>query len=119
MNNCTVIINGISSFINKISEENKIKLKNICSVGKELGIINIIIIDSVDNIRKVETESWYKNSVNSNDGIWIGNGINEQFSLKVNQRTKELKEELPDNFCFVITRGKPILTKLVEKFELS
>ena len=119
LNNCTVIINGISSFINKISEENKIKLKNICSVGKELGIINIIIIDSVDNIRKVETESWYKNSVNSNDGIWIGNGINEQFSLKVNQRTKELKEELPDNFCFVITRGKPILTKLVEKFELS
>lgn len=117
--NITVIIDGISSFMNKISDDNKAKFKDLCSMGKDLGIMNIIIIDSVDNIRKVEAEAWYKNSVNGNDGIWIGNGINEQFSLKVTQRTKELKEELPDNFCFVVNRGKPVLTKLVEEFELS
>ena len=114
-----VLINGISSFKNKLNDENKTKFGDIFQKASDLGIINFIIIDSVDKIRKFEIESWYKNTVNANEGIWIGNGINEQFSIKITQKIKELKNELEDNFCFVIKRGKPILVKVLEKFDLE
>ena len=117
MNNVIVLINGIDSFRNKLNDNNRVNLKIMFEKAKELGIIKFIFIDSVDNIRKVETEQWYKMLVNSNNGVWIGNGINDQFSLKITQRTKEIKEEIPDNFGFVVKRGKPVLTKIIEEFD--
>ena len=110
----TVIINGISLFKNKLNDENKSKFGNIFQKNSELGVVNYIIIDSVDNIRKVEIEAWYKNTVNTSNGIWIGNGINDQFSLKVTQKTKEIKADIPDNFCIVLQRGKPEIAKVLE-----
>lgn len=116
--NLTIIINGINSFREKLKEEYQRNFDQLFTNGKELGIVNFLILDSVDNIRKIESESWYKNSVNQNNGIWIGNGINEQFSIKTNQRTKETREEIKDNFAFLVKRGKPILIKLLEEFKI-
>ena len=62
-----------------------------------------------------EYESWYKSSVNTNDGIWLGNGINDQFSINITQKIPEIRQEIPYNFCFVIKRGKPVLVKFIEK----
>ena len=64
-------------------------------------------------------DSWYKNCVNSNFGIWLGNGINDQFTLKTTQKLEEMKEEIPSNFCFVVTRGKVQYVKYLEKLELK
>ncbi len=117
--NISIIINGLDAFKNKLNEHNRNNLKQIFDKISELTFINYIIIDSIDKIRKYEVESWYKNGVNTNEGIWIGNGINEQFSLKINYKSKSLREEISDDFCFVLTRGKPILTKLIEDFDIE
>ena len=111
------IIIGIENFKNRLNDENKLKFASLFDKAKDLDIISYIFIDSVDKIKKVELESWYKNTASQNDGIWIGNGINEQFSLKCNQRTSEMKLEIEDNFCFVIKRGKATLVKFIEEFE--
>ena len=84
-----------------------------------MGIVNFIIVDSIDKIKKIEIETWYKNSVNNNFGIWIGNGINDQFSIKVSQKIDDMKENVPDNFCFVIKRGKAQYVKYVENLEID
>lgn len=115
----TCFIIGINSFKNKISEENKMKFQEIFNNAKNLETIQFIIVDSIDQIKKIELESWYKNSVNNDCGIWIGNGINDQFTLKVNQKIEEMKQEIPDSFCFVINRGKATYVKYVEKLELN
>ena len=97
--------------------ENQNKLNDFFTKAKNLGIINYLIIDSVDNVKKFEYESWFKDSVNLSDGIWIGDGINDQFTLKVSVRTDEVRESVDDDFCFVLKRGKPVLVKYVREFE--
>lgn len=113
------IIIGIDSFKNRLSDENKQKFADLFNNAKDLGVIDFIIVDSVDKIKKMELDSWYKNCINNNNGIWIGNGINDQYSLKITQRISAMKEEVPNYFCFVINRGKPILVKYVSKLDLN
>ena len=115
----TIIILGLDSFLNKLSIENKKKFGMMFDKAKELEKINFIIIDSVDKIKKVELELWYKSNSNNTEGIWIGNGINDQFSIKLSQRTNELKESINDEFCFIVKRGKPILVKYVIDFNIN
>ncbi len=114
----TIFICGLESFRNKLGIENKNKFGQLFEKVRDLGIINFIIVDSVDKIKKFETENWYKTTVNNMTGIWVGNGVAEQFVLKLNKITKELREDIPDNFCYVIARGKPILTQYVESFDV-
>ena len=95
------------------------KFNEIFEPAKDLGIIDYIIIDSIDKIKKYEFESWYKTCVNASEGIWIGQGINDQFTLKVSVKTKEMKEDVKNNFCFVIKKGRPILVKYVSSYELD
>lgn len=110
------IIIGISELKNKLSEDLKTKLDDLIKKGKKLSIYSFILIDSASEIKKVEFDSWYKECVDNGEGIWVGEGINEQFILKINQRTEEMKLELLDDFCFVLKRGKPKLVKYITDF---
>ena len=114
-----VLINGITTLKNKLKEENKSKLGDLFQKASDLGIMNFIIIESIDNIRKLEIEQWYKNTVNTSNGIWIGNGINDQFSLRITQKTKDITSNIEDNFCIVLKRGKPVLVKMLEDFKVK
>ena len=113
------IIIGIDSFKTRLNDENKSRFNELFTSGKDLDIVNFIIVDSIDKINKLELELWYKNCVNNNFGLWIGNGINNQYSLKITQKIEEMKEEVPDNFCFVIKRGKPQYVKYIENFNAN
>ena len=115
----TCIIIGINSFKSKLSEDNKLKFPELFSMAKDLDIIHFIFVDSIDEFKKIELESWYKNCINNNNGIWIGNGLADQFTLKVSQKIDEMKEDVPNNFCFVLNRGKVTYVQFVEEFELK
>ena len=115
----SIIILGIDSFKSRLNIDNSKKIATLFEKVKVLEIIDFIFIDSVDKIKKIELELWYKTCANTNEGIWIGEGINDQFSLKISQRTPELKQFIGDDFCFVIKRGKPILVKYVTDLELN
>lgn len=114
-----LLINGIVSFKNKLSDENKNKFSEFFTKSKELGIINYVMIDNVDNFKKVEFEAWFKTGYNPNDGIWIGNGINDQFIMKPVIRTSALKDVIGDDFGFVLQRGRPYLVKYVRSFNFE
>ena len=113
---CMII--GIESFKNKLSDENKKLFDKMMDKAKDIEILKFIIVDSVDKIRKIEMEAWYRSNANGNFGIWIGNGINDQYSIKVAQKTPEMREDIPSNFCFVVKAGKPSYVKFVESFEI-
>lgn len=115
----TVIIIGLDNFKNRLSDEVKPKFAEIFTKAKDLGLVDFILVDSIDKIKKFEIEAWYKSCVNPSNGIWIGNGLNDQFTIKITQKIPELKEEIPDYFAFVITRGKPTYIKYIAKFPLT
>ena len=86
-------------------------------MSDKLNIINFIIVDSISKIKKYEYEAWFRESVDTSNGIFIGNGINDQFVLKIGVRTPEVRDVIEDDFCFVIQRGRPVLVKYISQFE--
>ena len=113
------IIIGLDNLKNRLNDDNKSQFGKVFSDAKDLGIISYIFVDSIDNIKKYEIESWYKNSVNNNSGIWIGNGINDQYTIKYTQKLEEMKMEVPMNFCFVINRGKAEFVKYITELTIK
>ena len=113
-----IIISGIEEFKNKLNDENKNKLSDLLLKSKSIEILSFVIFDSIDKVKKVEYDSWFKDNFNSGEGLWIGNGIDDQFTFKLSVRTDEVKESIEDDFCFVIKRGKPILAKYISDFNV-
>ena len=113
----TCVIIGLDNFINKLDSDSKNKLESVFTKAKEMEIIDFIFVDNVDKIKRYETESWYKATVNTNEGIWLGNGINDQYTIKVSKRTTETKLDIGNNFCFVVKKGVPVLVKYIEDLD--
>lgn len=74
-----------------------------------------LLINTIDKIKKIEFEPWYKSEVNNNFGIYLGNGISEQFSIKTTPKLDVMKKDIPDGF--VIKRGRVQYVKFLEEFD--
>ena len=111
------IIVGISSLLSKINDDAKNKYNLLVEYGNTIQTIKFIFIDTIDVFKKIEYDNWYKGVVKNNQGIWIGNGIANQYSLKINRITRDLQEEIPSGFGYLVKRGIPSLTKFLTSDE--
>lgn len=110
-----VFIAGIDKLQTKLSQDNKKLFGKLFETGKELDKYCFLLADSVDKFKKVEYDDWYRATVNNTRGIWIGDGIANQFSIKLTKTTKDLYEEIGNKFGYVVERGTPTLIKLLEE----
>ncbi len=101
-----VLINSISSLRSVLSNEQlKEKLSLILEKGSINYKINIIIAEQSKNISSMAYEKWFKNNVTT-DGIWLGNGITDQYQIKANKSTPDMYEDLTHEFALSILKGK-------------
>lgn len=114
-----IVISGLDKFISKLSEDNKKLIGKMFEAGKELEKYCFLLVDSVDKFKKYEYEDWYRANVNNTRGIWVGDGIANQFSIKLTKTTKDLYEEIGNKFGYVVERGNPVLIKLLEDVSLG
>ena len=117
MSSTVCIISGIDKFQAKLSPDNKKLFGKMFELGKDLGKFCFLLADSVDKFKKIEYDDWYRNTVNNSRGIWVGDGIANQFALKLTKTTKELYEEIGNRFGYVVERGIPVLVKFLEEGE--
>ena len=75
--------------------------------------VRFIIVDTIDNIKSLNYELWFKNNASLSEGIWLGNGLANQFTLKVTTSTRVLRAEVEAGFGYIIKKGKAELIKLV------
>ena len=108
---CYII--GINSFLNKLTTVEKGNFTDLLDNCKRNGNVKVIIIDTIDVIKSINFEPWYKTSVDLSEGIWLGNGINNQFTLKVTTNSRVLRAEVEPGFGYVIRKGKAALIKLM------
>ena len=113
------VIIGIDGFIGKLNMDVKNDFTKALEVGKDLGIITFCIVDTVDKVKKYEFESWYKNVVNNSRGLFFGNGLLDQMSIKITKNDRELRADIPFNFCYIVNHGRPELVKYVEEFDIN
>ena len=107
------VIIGINTFLNKLSSIEKGKFTTLITDSKPRENIKYIVMDTIDVIKTINFESWYKPNVDMSEGIWLGNGIGNQFTLKVTTNSRVLRAEVPPGFGYVIKKGKAALMKLM------
>jgi len=108
-----VVIVGLNQFKNKLSYDSQEKLDKYMTMTKDLRKVSIVIFDTIDNIKQFEYENWYKTVVSSNHGVWIGDGISDQFTMKLSKNPKYIKEEIGDRFGYSVKKGNPIFIKVL------
>ena len=109
----TLFTIGFSDIISRISGEAKKDFIDCLEKGKDLEVIDIVILDTVQNFKKLEYENWYKTTVTNNRGIWLGNGIADQFTIKLSKIARELREPIDQSFGYVVKNGAATLVKVV------
>ncbi|MBQ9071720.1 MAG: type VII secretion protein EssC [Bacilli bacterium] len=108
-----VIIVGLSQFKNKLSTESRDKIEKFMIMTKDIRKVSVVIIDTIDNIKQFEYESWFKSCVSLNHGIWIGDGISDQYTLKLSKNPRYIREDIGNRFGYSLKKGNPILIKLL------
>ncbi len=107
------IIIGINSLLSRFDISKKTEFTNNIANSIRAEKLKVIIVDTIDNIKGIGYDAWYKNNTDLAEGIWIGNGISNQFTLKVTASSRVLRQELEPNFGYVIEKGKVHVIKLL------
>lgn len=108
-----VVINSLSLLRNALSEQGKEMLSLVLEKGTKEYNVTVIIAEQVKNISSVSYEKWYKANVSSTDGLWIGNGITEQYQMKASKTTSEMHEDITPEFGYSLIKGKCVKLKLL------
>ena len=108
---CVII--GIKKLFDLLTEDKKDKLKTLIEKGEAIYKIHFVMIDSLKNLNTFTYEPWYKRHISGSDGLWIGYGVADQYALKVNKITKELYEEIGDEYGYLFTRNRLTLSKIL------
>lgn len=108
--NCFIV--GIDELKEKLGDSSD-KFEEMLLSAKKLGKINFILVDSVDIFKSFEYENWYKTAVNNSHGIWIGDGVSDQYSIKLSKISKELREEFGLQFGCGIKNGNATIIKML------
>ena len=108
------VISGIDTFKNGLSSEEQNKLTTILTGIKTRNDMRVIIADAIGKIKTFEYEAFYRDNVQPINGIWIGSGITEQFTIKSSTYNKETRNPIPNDFGYNINRGSATLIKLLD-----
>ncbi|PZD94583.1 type VII secretion protein EssC [Paenibacillus sambharensis] len=109
----TCLIVSLSGLLMRISADAQDKLKVLLERGERAYNVQFIICDSAPQISAVAYEAWYKNKVSLDQGIWLGNGITDQYQFKLAKMSGDLYQDIGDDFGYVIHKGRPTLVKLL------
>ena len=107
------LLMNTNSYLNKLTSSEKTNFTNLVNNCKSNGNVRFIVVDSIDGIKGIAFEPWFKADADLAEGIWIGNGIGNQFTLKVTTSSRLLRAELQPGFGYDIQKGKAELIKLM------
>jgi len=107
---CVII--GVDKFINEL-ENGEADLLEIFNKAKEAENYSFIITDNATRIKNHEYDGWYKEYVRNENGIWIGNGIDEQYVININASRTRLINYCGNDYGYVVSDGEPQIIKLL------
>lgn len=116
---CVYLFSSLNSLKEILDDEGNEKLGLILEKCSDKMNIKMIIAESSKGISSYNFEKWFKNNASSNDAIWVGNGITDQYYLKIGKTTPEMNEELSDEFGFAVNKGKAVKIKLINDGEVE
>ena len=59
-------------------------------------------------------ENWYKKTIDPSNGLWLGSGVLDQYTIKLAISPRTLRQELKQGFAVLVVKGRPFIIKLLE-----
>lgn len=107
------ILYGVRNIFNRLSEDGKDKLHVLLENGKSIYKTHFIMIDTVNGFSEFNYQKWYKDHITQSEGIWISDGLADQYFLKVGKMDREYYEEIGSSYGYLLIHNKPTLMKLL------
>lgn len=107
---CVII--GIDKFINDL-ENGEEEFLELLKSTEGLKNYNYIIVDNHTRLKNREYDNWYKEYISGDTGIWVGNGINDQYLITTNYTNSDRINNCGESFGYVIKQSEPNLIKLL------
>ena len=107
-----VIIIGIDKFILDL-ENGEEELHQLFNKANEIENYSFILAENFTRFKNHEYDEWYKNYITGDTGIWIGNGITDQYLINVDSSGQEMKNNCGDSFGYMINQGLPTMIKVL------
>ena len=106
---CVVI--GLDRFINSL-DDTETEWHNILRKSETNTNMSFILVDSSAKIKNHEYDDWYKEYLTGEDGIWVGNGIDDQYVFGLISTRKAVNNCGP-SYGYSINAGQETLVKLL------
>lgn len=108
-----VVFNNFSEIRRELSADSISRIKLAMDKNVPEYHVFIIVIDNVNDMYAYIREPWYVRYNSDNGGVFVGNGLADQYTLTITGQHPEIKQAIESGFGYVIREGKPILTKMV------
>ncbi len=106
---------GIEKFKNILGSEFEGAYGGLLTMIKSMPKFHFILIDTCDNFKKREFDSWYKDTISGTKGLWIGNGMGTQYTLKSTLSTRVLGAKVDKNFGYYVDGNTTVLVKYISE----
>lgn len=73
-----------------------------------------VAAENAKSLRPFTVENWYKAHVNGSHGIWVGSGVDSQFWINFDRRSRGAAKDPGPGFGFVIRNASASLVKLLQ-----
>lgn len=113
-----VVFNGYEKIKDSLSEDGRDKLITI--LDKVEGFCNMyfVVCDSSRSVNQYYMDGWVGNRCGG-EGVWVGNGIEDQMRLTITKKTRELRREIDSRTGFYVAGGCARLMRLVMPSKLE
>ena len=106
---------GFDKFKNVLGTDFDSAYGGLVSMIKAMPKFNFILVDTCDNFKKREFETWYKDTVSGTKGIWLGNGMGTQYTIKSSTPARLLSAKLDKNFGYFVDGNTTVLVKVISE----
>lgn len=107
------LVNGANDLFAKLSDDGKDKLHVLldkCTVS--LGVF-FLLAEPASGVSAFSFRPWFKKQPVFQNALWVGDGISDQFHLKVRSSARQLYESIGEEFGYLVEDGRPVLLKLL------
>lgn len=111
------VVVGVKRLFEQLSDDGKDKLSVLLDNARAEYKLHFVFADTSLSFNGYSYESWYKQHMENTDGLWIGDGVVDQYTFKINKITSDLYEEVGTDFGYAIVKNKPVLVKVLSDKE--
>ncbi len=103
------IIVGIDKFLGNVDSG----LEQTLAKAEDAGNTYFVIADSAVKLKGHEYDPWYKKFVSKDNGIWIGNGMGEQYLISTESSFADFRVNYGKSFGYGVQNGVATLIKVL------